>query len=242
MLGVTKAERELAQQLRVDPYTDFTPLRKGLEDVAQVIAAGDLTVTGAISAIPGGAGIAVGATSTASDVANSIYTKTSREIAEIVTKKIQGLGVDEATTKAFVENYFYSPADQFAIAEALENLHAANPAAFIARATAAGSFDVAKFTRYRAELLAKDSPKLGTLKDFIIVSDIAINHDASGRLVAAFPFDGVYWTESVSQSLTRLSTDAKSVNHPRAIGSTGALSPMATGALKKLGWAIVKVN
>lgn len=242
--GITKAERDLAAGLKVDPYTDFTPLRAGLEDVAHVIAAGDLSVTAALSAIPGGAGIAVGATSTASEVAGTVYAKTSPEIAEIVTKKIEGLGVDEAATKAFVDNYFYSPADQFAIAEALEKLGAANSAAFITRATLAQSFDVAKFYRFRAELLAKDSARLGMLKEFVLVADSALNHDASGRLIAAFPFDLVAWTDTVSTSMTRLSsgvTAAREV-HPRVFGSTGAVSAMAAGELKKQGWAVTNLD
>jgi len=240
--GITKAERDLAADLNVDPYTDFSPLRNGLEDVAHAIAAGDLTVTGALSAIPGGAGIAVGATSTASTVAASIKDKTSTEIAALVVKKLQGMGVDETTIKAFIENTNYTPADQYAISDSLEKLGAANATAYIARANAATTADVAKFMRYRAELLTMDTGKLGTLKDFTIVSEMAINHDASGRLVAAFPFDGVYWTDSVAQSLTRLSTDMKSVNRPRAIASTGALSPMATARLKEMGWAVMRVN
>ena len=242
VIGITKAERDLAAELNVDPYTDFTPLRNGLEDVAHAIAAGDLTVTGALSAIPGGAGIAVGATSTASTVAASIKDKTSTEIAQLVTKKLQGMGVDEATTKAFVANTNYTPADQYEISDSLEKLGAANASAYIARANEATTADVAKFMRYRAELLAMDTAKLGTLKDFTIVSDMAINHDAKGRLVGAFPFDGVYWTDSVAQSLTRLSNDMKSVNRPRAIASTGALSPMATAKLKGMGWAVMRAN
>ena len=47
-----QAARELAFELKVDPYTDFTPLRDGLADVARAMAAGDLSVTAAISAIP----------------------------------------------------------------------------------------------------------------------------------------------------------------------------------------------
>jgi hypothetical protein len=239
--GITKAERDLAAQLNVDPYTDFTPLRKGLEDVAHAIAAGDLTVTAALSAVPGGAGIAVGATSTASTVAASIKDKTSTEIAALVVKKLQGLGVDETTIKAFIGNTNYTPADQFSISDSLERLGATNATAYIARANAATTADVGHFMRYRAELLTADTGRLGTLKDFTIISEMAINHDASGRLVAAFPFDGVYWTESVAKSLTRLSTDMKSENRPRAIASTGALSPMAEAKLKEMGWAIIRL-
>ncbi len=244
VLGVTKAERDLAAGLKVDPYTDFTPLRAGLEDVAQVIAAGDLTVTAALSAIPGGAGIAVGASSTASQVADAVYTKTALELGQIVTKKIEGLGVDEATTKTFVDNTYYSPADTYAIADALEKLGAANASAFITRANSAESYDVAKFYRFRAELLARDNAGLGTIKEFVLISDSALNHDASGRLIAAFPFDLVSWTDTVSKSLTRLSsgvTAAREV-HPRVFDSTGSISPMAAAELKKQGWAVMSVE
>lgn len=242
--GITKAERDLALELKVDPYSDFTPLRAGLEDVAHVIAAGNLPVTAAISVIPGGAGIAVSTASTASQVSSAVYNHTSLELAEIVTKKIRGLGVDEATTKKFVENTFYSPVDAFVIAEALENLSAADSSVFIAGAAAANSFDVAKFNRYRAELLTKESVHLGTLKGFVLVSGVALNRDASGRLVAAFPFDEVAWTDTVSRSLTRLSADIGALREtrPPVFASVGALSPIAESELKKLGWETVNLD
>jgi len=244
IVGITSAERELARTLAVDPYTDFVPLREGLADVARVMAAGDISVSAAISAIPGGAGIAVSAGSTADDLSNSIYRKTSNEIQAIVIAKLNGLGVDEATTKIFVENHFFSPSDQFVIAEALEKLNAANSQAFISRAAAANSADVAKLHRYRAELLAKESAHLGTLKSFEIVSEIVLNRDATGRLVAAFPFDDVAWTDTVSRSLTRISAEIASHSEAQkpVFATTGGLSPMAESELTKLGWTIVKLD
>lgn len=242
--GITKAERDLAFALNVDPYTDFKPLRTGLEDVAQATAAGDLPITVALSTISGGAGIAVRATSTASDVAAPYYLSTSRQIAEIVTTKLQGLGVDEATTVKFVENTFYSPVDELAIAGALETLGAANASVFIARAAVADSFDVAKFNRFRAELLAKDNVRLGTLKEFVLVSGLALNRDASGRLVAAFPFDHVAWSDMVSSSLTRLSADigAQGEARPPLFASAGAMSQMSQAELKTLGWETMDLD
>ena len=242
--GITKAERELAQELGVDPYSDFTPLRSGLEDVAQATTAGSLPITAAISMIPGGAGIAVSSVSTASQVSAVVYSHTSREMFEIVANTLIGLGVDKATAKKFVGNTFYSPADEFAIAEALENLSATNSTAFIESANTAGSFDVAKFNRYRAELLARESVRLGTLKSFELVSGFALNRDASGRLVAVFPFDTLAWTDSVSRSLTALSVKFNSQHEAlhAALASTGSLSPLAKVELKKLGWEFVELN
>ena len=205
--GITAAERELAVQLKVDPYTDFTPLRNGLNDVAKAAAAGGLSVTAAISAIPGGAGIAMSASSTAGDLASSIGGKRSDEIVALVTQKLDKLGVGKAVAAKFVANKFYSPNDDYAIADALEKLNAANSASFVSVAADADSYDVAKFQRYRAELLLRENARLGTLKEFVIVTKMAINHNAAGDVVAAFPFDTVAWTDSVSLSLARLSDD-----------------------------------
>jgi hypothetical protein len=242
--GMTGAERGLARTLGVDPYSDFVPLREGLADVARVMAAGDISVSAAISAIPGGAGIAVSAGSTADDLSTSIYSKTSNEIQDIVIAKLKGLGVNALVIDKFVKNHFFTPSDQFAIAVALEKLNAADSQAFVSRASEADSADVAKLNRYRAELLAKESLHLGTLKSFEIVSDVVLNRDAAGRLVAAFPFDDVAWTDTVSRSLTRISAEiAKRGESQKPVFATsGGVSAMAQDELIKLGWTIVKLD
>jgi hypothetical protein len=242
--GVTKVERELAQELKVDPYSDYSPLRAGLKDVAQVTALGSLPVTAGISFITGGAGLAASSASTASNVSGLVYSRTAREVTEIVIKKLTALGVDAAAVKTFAANRFYSPADQIAMAEALEKLGATNVNAFIANSATAGSFDVAKFNRYRAELLVRDSARLGTLKAFVPVAGFVVNVDGAGRLVAAFPFDALFWTDAVSRNLTRLSAEAatRHPKRPRVFASVGTLSPLAQAELKKRGWQIMKLD
>ena len=242
--GITKVERELAMKLGVDPYSDFKPLRSGLEDVAQVTAAGALPVTAGIAAISGGAGLAVSGASMGSQISAVVYTHTSRELFEIVTTTLKGLGVDAATTKRFIDNAFYSPADEYAIAEALKAVGAANANVFVDNAARAASFDVAKFTRYRAELLARESVNLGTLQSYELVAGFVLNRDASGRLVAAFPFDTVAWTDSVSRNLTRLSAPMAAQQETRKplFASTGVISAEAQAELGKLGWESRKLD
>jgi hypothetical protein len=242
--GVKKAMRALAFELKVDPYTDFTPLRDGLEDVARVMAAGDISVSAAVSAIPGGAGIAVSATSRASNLANPIRDKSSAEIAAIVEKKLKALDVKESAIDKFVENTVFSPGDLYAITVALETLKADHSAVFIERAAAAETTDVAKFHRYRAELLVKQSAKLGTLKEFYLVTDFALNRNAAGSLVAAFPFDGLAWTDTVARSLTELTTEIATKGEVKALvfATTGKVSPVAQEELKKRGWKLVALD
>ena len=126
----------------------------------------------------------------------------------------------------------------------MEKLNAANSGSFISVAANADSYDVAKFNRYRAELLLKENVRLGTLKDFVTVRDTAVNHDANGGLVAAFPFDTVAWTEAVSRSLTLLSDDVAKRGEAKAhiFASTGAISPAAQAELKTQGWTSVSLE
>lgn len=242
--GITKVERELALKLGVDPYSDFTPLRSGLEDVAQVTTAGSLPVTAGIAMISGGAGIAVSSASTASQISAVVYNHTSRELFEIITVTLKGLNVDAPTIKKFTENRYYSPADEYAIAEALKALGATNSTAFIENAANAASFDVAKFNRYRAELLARQSINLGTLQSYVLVAGFVLNRDASGRLVAAFPFDTLSWTDSVSRNLARVSAEVAAQQETRkpVFASLGAISPAAQSELQRLGWETQKLE
>jgi hypothetical protein len=242
--GVSKATRELAFELKVDPYTDFTPLRDGLADVARAMAAGDLSITAAISAIPGGAGVAVSATSTASTLANPIRDKSSAEIAALVEAKLKPLGVDEDVIDAFVQNKSFSPADTYAIAEALEGLKARNSEAFIRRAANADSADLAKFHRYRAELMARHSAQVGTLKEFYVVREFALNRNNDGALVAVFPFDDLAWTEPAAKSLDLISLELATRGETRqpVLATSGKVSAAALAELKKRGWRVLILN
>lgn len=244
VIGVKKAMRELAFALKVDPYTDFTPLRDGLEDVARVMAAGDISVSAAISVIPGGAGVAVSASSTASNLANPVRDKSSAEIADLVSSKLKKLSVAKDSIDAFVENHAYSPGDQYAIAEALSALKAEDSTVFVKAAAKAESADVAKFHRYRAEFLAKHTTKLGNLKSFVDIAEFALNRDAAGNVVAAFPFDGLEWTDAVARSLTNITVEVATSGATKApvFATTGKISAYAAAELKNRGWRIVQLD
>jgi len=151
--------------------------------------------------------------------------------------------VSEEQAKAFLKNTFYSPADQLAIADALVTLKAKDSAVFVARAATAENVDVAKFQRYRVELMAKESARLGTLTSFEAVSGFAINRDSKGNLVAVFPFDEIVWTEIAAHSFGDLTAAISKLGAgPKPIFATTAhISITAQAQLKKLGWQVVKL-
>jgi hypothetical protein len=85
---------------------------------------------------------------------------------------------------------------------------------------------------------------LGTLTEFYVVAEFALNRDASGGLVAAFPFDGMSWTETVSKSFTALSREIATRGETKAplFATTGKLSPVAEAEMKKHGWKILTLD
>jgi hypothetical protein len=240
-VGIQKAKRELAFSLGVDPYSDFPPLAEGLTGVAQMMALGDISISAAYSAIPGGAGIAVSTTSTAATLSQPLRDQSSAEIAALVRSQLRALQVSDDQIKAFFKNTSYSPADQLAIAASLTTLNIKDSSVFIERATRADNIDVAKFQRYRVELMAKENARL-TLTSFQSVSTFAINRDKAGNYVAVFPFDEVLWTDITSHSFGELTEVlAKESGGKPIFATTAHVSPAAEAQLKKLGWQVVKL-
>lgn len=243
LLGVRKARRELAFTLGVDPYTDFRPLDEALDGVAGAMAAGDISVSAAFSAIPGGAGIAVSGTATANQLSAPVRDKSSAEIAAMVETSMLAQGVESATVRDFLKNPHYSPADQLAMADALKSIGATNSGHYVLRAAQADSVDKAKFLRARLETTAGNNAKLGKIVSFDSFADYTMARNAKGQLVAVFPFDEIAWTELVSKSFDRLTGEVVKLGETqKAILATPAtITPEAMGQLTKLGWQIQKL-
>ncbi len=246
VIGITSTERELAGQLGVDPHSDYVPLRTGLADVAHVSVAGGFSISAAISAIPGGAGVVASYGSTGANYAYETEGLSSGQIIDRVTEKLLALGVAEETAKRFTDNAWFSPLDLYAVAVSLENLAAENSEGFVALAADSGSFDVAKFHRHRAELLASDvvSERLGVLAEFVVVSGVALNRNADGRLVAVLPFDVVSWTYATQEVVIPLGEGIADLGEANApiFAMTGDLTPNASAQLRQLGWSLASLD
>jgi hypothetical protein len=246
IVGITSTERELAAQLGVDPHSDYVPLRTGLADVAHVSVAGGFSISAAISAIPGGAGVVASYSSTGATYSYETEGLSSGQIIDLVMEKLLTLGVAEETAERFTDNAWYSPTDLYAVAVSLENLAAENSEGFITLAADAGSFDIANFQRHRAELLASDVVResLGVLGEFVVVSGVALNRNAAGRLVAVFPFDVVSWTYATQEVVIPLGEGIADLGEPDApiFAMTGDLTPNANAQLRQLGWWLASLK
>jgi hypothetical protein len=240
ILGVDAARRTLAVQLRVDPHTDFAPLASKLNDVASAAAFGGLSVKALTLAIPGGAGVAVGAVSTADTVTGLLAEKTSTQIVEIVRAELQARKIPGSMIDRLVQNRAYSPSDLLILSRSLRSLNAGNTSLFLAKAAGAPTHEEAFFQRRRAELLAKNAKKLG-VGAFVDVAGFPLNRSKDGGVIALFPLDDVAWTERNARTF-EAATRATDGSPSRVLAVTGRLTEMAEKEISALGWKVVKVD
>jgi hypothetical protein len=245
LLGIDDARRELAVSLGVDPYTNFPPLAQKLTDVASATAAGGLSVKAALAVIPGGvAVIAVSSVATIQSVSDTLRDKTSAQIVQEVKSTLLQLNVAPDTVARFVTNRAFTPADLLMTSRALARLNANNTQAFIDRAAATTSRSVAFFERRRAELLSERSRELGGVANFINVGGFALNRNRAGNVVALFPCDDIAWTAITEKAATAITNDLPrdgDVARKPILATNGAITPMASGEFKKLGWQVVHI-
>ncbi|WP_210208515.1 hypothetical protein, partial [Rhodoplanes roseus] len=243
LLGVSAARRQLAQRLRVDPYTDFKPLADALNEAARVIALGNLSVSGAFMAIPGAAGMAVSGSKTGQDLGQLALDKAPSELRDLNRASLTAMGVPVPITAAFLDNTVFTPTDQTVIVTALARMKGVkNQHIFVARAAQAGSRDLAFFFRRRAELIADHHLKTEALAEFVDVRGLAVNRTRGGTVVAVVPFDMLAWTEPVSGLVAAMDDDIRRGGLGKAIEIrvTGGVTERARQGLREHGWTLVE--
>lgn len=118
LLGVSDAQRELAVELGVDPYTDFPPLAQRLRQMAGAMAGGQMTVKAALVAVTGGVGIGLSAASNVEGARDTLREKTAAQVIVEVKTILIALEIPEDLLNRLVENRSYTPAELLIMARA----------------------------------------------------------------------------------------------------------------------------
>ncbi len=241
LLGVSKAKREIAVSLGVDPYTDFGPLKERLERAAQASAAGGLTVKGLFMLIPGGAGIAVSSVSTASDLATLIRDKTASELMEINRARLRRAAGNTPSINLFLENPHYTLGDQTVVAAALLKLRKVkNVNAMLSRMASVTQRSQAIFLRERVHLTADYSAKTKEISSFFDAGGLPLSRAVDGAIVTILPIDALSWTERSAGIFERVQaglTGDEGVPE-KLLLITGEATPLAQEKLGATGWKV----
>ena len=244
LLGVSDAQRQLAAQLNVDPYTDFAPLQNRLQEMSRVMAGGSLTVKAGLAAVTGGIGMGISAAGSMEAVKDTLRDKTAAQVIAEVRGTLISLSVPEAAVNRLLENQNYTPAFLLVMSRALAQLKAQNTAAYVERAAEANSYGVAYFHARRAQLIAARSAELGGLVAFAPVAGHVINVTRDGKAVALFPLDDLAWTAMPKRTFLAANSElrSRSPNGAAVFATTGQVTPLAASEIKKLGWQVVQLK
>lgn len=245
-IGVGSAKRQLAAELSVDPYTDFPPLAKKLNDVATTVALGVLGPKAAYSLIGGGAGMAISYSGTAEDVRNLVRDKTPSQLYQRNAEILSSMGTPNVAVHAFLDNPFYTLTDQTRIVEALQQLKTIeNRSVFVERAAGADSRDLAFFLVRRVEMIADHQRASGgQLVKFISAGGLPVNIASDGNALVIAPIDLLSWSATPLQALAAITSSLRSDGYGKSVELiiSGKVTPRALDALKSMGWKVTEAG
>ena len=239
--GQSAFKREYAYQFRIDPYTNFEPLQKALNDLAWTAAVGGLTVKAAFMAIPGGAGAAVGYSGTADSMRNLVRDKTPAELEKINRESLRGMKVDEGLTNHFLAGTSYSPQEKTFLVGALASMTGVSDRGIFVRLAAMDCEEsVALFMRVRAQMMAQYFEKTRSVVRFVSAGGVPVLQTKTGVIVGAFPLDHVAWTERFAHKAMEVSTAIEKMQgiKGKELWISGAVDPVALKALEERGWKV----
>jgi hypothetical protein len=233
VLGVNAAMRRWAQKLQVDPYTSNAVLRKALEDVAQIDAAGGIAAK-VVVPIPG----VIGATAS---VGGLVWGKDPEALLKMNEQRVAELGTDAKQAKEFFKNKAFALGYQTRFIAALHAVKVAGCGSYVDTAEAVENERQVVFFTESAELLQRFHAKT-PVKAILADSRAVVAKTGDGRAVILLAVDYVRWSEGFEKSLKEILARAKGELGAAAVALhlTGRASPGAKQALKSLGVSLVE--
>src|SRR5262245_25937951 len=245
IIGFSNYKREYAYELGVDVYSRNEVLQDRLNDIAWTGFAGGLTVSLALAAVPGGAGVAMTAIS-ATRLSTAIFKTTPpQDLRRMNTEKLRAMGIDEHTIETFINDSVFTPREQTILVSALdEMMGVADRERFVQMAALTHNPDVAFFRQRQAEMYAGYHRSVSPIERFIGVGPVPGARTVSGALVFNIPVDYVSWTQEVAQVITTADGLANQLPgiREKQLWVTGTLSPRARAEMRRLNWKVYERN
>ncbi len=223
--GVDSALRNLARDLKVDPYTDNTVLRAEMDSMAKVAAAGSFGTKLVTPSLPVGLNYL-------DDVSDMVWTMKPLDLELLNEKSLQKMGVDPALIKRLYANPHHTPTTQTRTVKSLERLPGVKGRPVLVRyAAAAESPEEAQFTTHLVEMLAEYHKSRESIARIVATDRIPFAVTKKGTGLAAAPLDYLFWTRSSADAAKDLFKDIKRHASKPAVWFEGRVSdrPNASG-------------
>jgi hypothetical protein len=245
LIGFSNYKRDYAHQLGVDVYSRNQVLQDRLNEVAWTGFAGGMTVSVAMAAVPGGAGIAMTAIGT-TRLTTAIFQNTPpQDLRRMNTEKLKAMGIDEHTTDTFISDSVFSPREQTMLVSALDEMTGvAERDRLVQLAALTDKDDVAYFRQRQMEMYAGYHRAISPIERFVGVGPVPAARTAKGVLVFNIPVDYVVWTGDVSRVVTTADNLANQLPgiKEKQLWVTGTLSPRARAEMQRLNWKVYERN
>jgi len=233
-LGVNRAYRELARELRVDPYTRNEILRSATERMASYSAAGSFGVKTIVPVLPilYGAGYLMA-------VSDLVYNTHPLDLQLQNEDSLSDMGISEKWIRRLMSSERHTPTTQTRIVTSLERLGGVTGKAALVRvaALARNDSDALFFTRM-IEFLSIYHQQRAPLKKIIGTDGVPLALSQNGRAVVMAPFDYFRWTPKGKDFVSHLDSKIPNGTQYREMWFTGQVSTQARRHLGDAGWAV----
>lgn len=195
-LGVSKARRQIALSLGIDPYSSNQVLMKELDEIAWASWAGGFVFSAATFPISGPAGMALTATNVTSSAERLLKEKTPEDLRAINRRALIAMGGTAKSADRILSNGAFSPTHATSFVLNLQALdHVANRGAFIRSAAENSSSEAdALFCVQTANLMSQVA-KATPLDRIVMIGDFPVCISKEGVVVVALQWDYAAWTE-----------------------------------------------
>lgn len=241
LIGFSKTKREYAFQLGVDAYTDNEKLQDRLNEIAWAGYAGGITWAAAMSAVPGGAGLAITISGTHKLLNEVFRTTPPADLRRQNGEKLKAMSVHPEVADAFLNNSVYSPYYQTLLVNALDEMKGVgNRATFVRLAAASPNADIAFFRERQAEMYAGYHKAVAPIETFIALGEFAAARTTKNEVVFNVPLDHLVWTQDMAKLLTAADARVTQMTRPlnKQLWVAGTVSDRAKKEIESRGWQL----
>ena len=244
VLGFSKAKREIAGHLQVDPYSENQVLQQKLDDMARASFAGGFLVQASTFALSSGADLGVakaaGAVSFTSKVANSVYQNDPTSLSLLNRETLRKLGVSEPVASAFLEHPNITPSQQTELTGNLARLGGVPGMEDYLKmvATSQDAADVAYFVN-SLSMMASYHEKVSPGKRILNLFGLPALHAENDELVIPLAVDYGSWSpESDRLSAALASYQPEVTISKRVLYIAGRISDQARKQIEARGFVV----
>ncbi|HMA81877.1 MAG TPA: hypothetical protein VKR81_13355, partial [Candidatus Binatia bacterium] len=238
-IGFSNYKREYAYDLGVDVYSRNEVLQDRLNEIAWVGFAGGLTVSAAMAAVPGGAGIAMTAIGTTRLTREIFKNQPPSDLRLANMEKLKAMGIEPSTVEMFIDATVFTPREQTILVSALDEMRGvADRERYVQLAALTNNADMTLFRQRQSEMYAGYHKAVSPLAQFVSVGQVPAVRATNGALVFNFPIDYLVWTDSLARLVANTDTLANQLPGVtrKEMWLTGNLSPRARAEMRRLGW------